>query len=106
MESASSEQLLIDTPANMWRGAEAVGGRLHVTNQRVIFKSHSFNIQTGETQMLLGDIQSVSPVNTLGIVHNGLLITLKSGEAYKFVTWGRQTIINIIIANLSRIGAY
>lgn len=82
----TSEQLLLDTPANMWRGAEAVGGRLHVTNQRVIFKSHSLNIQTGETHISLADIQSVSPVNTLGIVPNGPQIALKSGGAYKFVT--------------------
>jgi len=102
MENTLPEQLLLDTPANMWRGAEAVGGRLHVTNQRVVFKSHSFNVQTGETHIPLADIQSVSPVNTLGIVPNGLKIALKSGVEFRFVTWGRQNIINTILANLPR----
>ena len=94
------EQTLSDTIANMWRGAEAVGGRLKITNHRVIFNSHMFNLQTGLTEIPLVDIAQVTPVNTFGLVPNGLCITLKSGIEHRFVVWGRNKLITIIRANM------
>lgn len=55
--------------ANLFRGKEAVGGRLHFEEQRMVFKSHAFNIQTGET------------------------VILKNGVEHKFVVWNRKEII-------------
>ena len=94
------EQTLSDSIANMWRGPEAVGGRLKITNQRIIFTSHMFNLQTGPTEIPLVAIAQVMPVNTLGLLPNGLSITLKSGIEYRFVVWGRSRLINIIRAHM------
>ncbi|WP_198147328.1 GRAM domain-containing protein [Gilvimarinus polysaccharolyticus] len=45
--------------ANLQKNIETVGGELHLTNQRLIFKSHKINIQTGITEIQLSDIKSV-----------------------------------------------
>lgn len=94
------EQTLLELPANLWRGSEAVGGRMTITNHRIYFQSHSFNVQTGVTEIPLRDIQSVGPCNTLGIVPNGLRVTLKSGTEFRFVVSGRANVIRIIQAQM------
>lgn len=45
MPLLSGEQLIKEGFANLQRGWEALGGRLYLTNQRLIFESHPFNIQ-------------------------------------------------------------
>ena len=79
--------------ANLFRGKEAVGGRLHFEEQRMVFKSHAFNIQTGETVILYSDIADVHPRNTLGLVPNGISVILKNGVEHKVVVWNRKEII-------------
>lgn len=84
----------------MWRGMEAVGGRLQITSRRIIFRAHRFNLQIMPSEIPLDNIADVSPSNTMGFVPNGLRIVLKSGIEYKFVVWGREGLINIIRANM------
>ena len=50
--------------ANHFKGIEAVGGKFFVTNQRIVFKSHSFNIQNHELTIEFHDIQSIKFYNT------------------------------------------
>lgn len=38
------------------RGWEGVGGRLYLTNRRLVFESHAINLQTGTTDIPLADI--------------------------------------------------
>lgn len=83
-------------PANLFRGKEAVGGHLHFKESEMIFKSHSFNVQTGDTSIPYKDIANVQTRNTLGLVPNGMLVTLKNGTEYKFVIWNRNEIISFI----------
>ena len=47
MPLLSGEQLIKEGFANLQRGWEALGDRLYLTNQRLIFESHPFNIQRG-----------------------------------------------------------
>lgn len=84
------EQIVWEELANHFQGIEAVGGRLVLTNERVIFKSHSFNIQTHEWSAALSDITETEPARTLGIIPNGLLIKVKSGETERFVVRDRE----------------
>ena len=91
-----SEEILADVRANLFRGLEAVGGRMKITTRRVLFEPHSLNVQTTPAQIPLSDIIEVTKRRTLGIVPNGLLIRTRSGMEYKFVVWGRQKLINII----------
>jgi len=82
--------------ANHFKGIEGVGGKLFVTNKRIVFKSYSINIQNHE--VIIGDsnIQHVEFFNTLGIFPNGLKIITSSGKQEKFVVWKRSIIKKLI----------
>lgn len=79
--------------ANLFRGREAVGGRLHFEEQQMVFKSHAFNIQTGDTTIVYTDIAQVHPRNTMGLVPNGISVIVKNGVEYRFVVWNRKEIM-------------
>jgi len=81
----NGETVLLQGPANHWKGAEAVGGHLCLTRARLRFKSHGFNVQVHEASYPLGSIQSVEPARSLGIIPNGLLVVLDDGRREKFV---------------------
>ena len=94
-----NEQIIVDRTANLFRGKEAVGGRLKITNQRLIFEPHIVNIQKQTLEIPLNQIREVKPRNTLGIVPNGILVKLVSGEEYKLVVWKRKELIELINTN-------
>jgi hypothetical protein len=83
------ETVVKEGAANHFKGAEAVGGKLYLTNRRLIFESHAFNVQTHTTVWPLTDIAAAKPRNTLGIVPNGMSVTLKNGGEERFVVNGR-----------------
>ncbi len=95
-ELLDGERLLADEMANLFRGWESVGGRLYVTNRRVIFESHFLNIRRGATEIPLGHIEDVVPRNNLGFIPNGMEIRTRDGSRYRFVTWGRRRLIDMI----------
>lgn len=84
------EQIVREGLATHFQGIEAVGGRLVLTNERVRFKSHPFNIQTHDWSVARTNISEMEPVRTFGIVPNGLLIKEKSGETQRFVVRDRE----------------
>ena len=86
-ELESDELLSFEGPANLFRGKEAVGGRLFLTTHRLIFVSHNLNIQNGTTLLDLNQIVSLSPRKTLGLIQNGLTIQLEGGKDYHFVVY-------------------
>ncbi len=71
----ADETVLFETGANHFKGAEAVGGKLYLTNKRLVFKSHNMNIQNHELSIPLTHIHKVDRYKTLGIVNNGLTVT-------------------------------
>jgi hypothetical protein len=95
-ELKSGEEVLADIGANLIRGVEAVGGRLRVTNTRLIFEAHSFNLQKMPAEILREHIADVQERNTLWVVPNGILIRTRSGVEYKFVVWNRKRLIKIL----------
>jgi hypothetical protein len=97
MELRSTEQYVLqNAAANLFRGIEGVGGRLDVTNERVIFRPHSLNIQTKVLEIDLKEIVKVEKRNTMFVVPNGMKIGVTGGKEYKFVVWGRTKLIEII----------
>ncbi len=85
-----SEHALLNGPANLQRGIETVGGWLFLTDQRLIFKSHEFNVQKGATEIALRDIASTTPcwtkvLNLIPLAPNSLAVSLKDGTDYRFV---------------------
>lgn len=91
-----AEEILGKFPANLFRGLEGVGGRIILTNQRLLFEAHGLNVQTQPLAIPLADIREVTTSNTLGIVPNGMIVHCRSGEQYRFAVWGRKNIIAII----------
>ncbi len=94
-EARPGEQVIKEGPANLQRGIETVGGRLWLTNQRLIFESHSINVQTGVTVVELSDVQSSEPCWTrfLGIIPlfpSSLAVHTKGGGELRFVLFGRS----------------
>ncbi len=84
IDTRENEIILFETPANHFKGAEGVGGKLYLTDQRLVFKSHKFNIQNHELSIPLSGIDNTSRYKTLGLVNNGLAITT-CGKVEKFV---------------------
>lgn len=85
IEIAADENIVFETLASHFKGMEAVGGKLYLTNKRLTFKSHKFNIQNHRLDILLTNIISVNQYKSLGLVNNGLSINIKGGVIEKFV---------------------
>ena len=90
IELRNDETLIKQGSANHWQGWEAVGGRLFLTDQRLIFKSHRLNVQRHETSMELGEVVSIKPRNNFLLVPNGVSIFLRNGYEERFVVWSRR----------------
>ena len=85
IETEPDEHILFETPANHFKKIEGVGGKLYLTNKRLIFKSHKLNIQNHQLYIQLTDVSNVDRYKTLGLVNNGLSITTIDNKIEKFV---------------------
>lgn len=81
------EKEIYSNEANLWRGALSVGGKLILTNERLIFLPHNFNLGFGgkDEYVNLADINSARKVRTMDLIDNGLRITLSNEAELKFV---------------------
>ena len=89
-----NEKIIKSGAANLQKGIETVGGKLHLTNQRLIFEAHKFNIQGGKTEVELSKVQTIknSWTKFLGLIPllpNSLAVIAKDGKEYHFVLFGR-----------------
>ncbi len=96
-----NEKILKNGPANLQRGIETVGGNLYLTNLRLVFESHAFNVQRGTTLITLGEISSVTKcwtkfLNLIPTVPNSLAVTTNQGQERRFVLVDRNTWISAI----------
>jgi hypothetical protein len=89
-----------DISANYFRGIEAVGGKIHFDKTGLIFRSHAFNIQSGETRIEYSQITKITRRNTLGIVPNGISIFTKDNFEHKFVINNRNSVIEFLQSRL------
>lgn len=87
-----NENIVLEKSANMLRGIESVGGKLIISNLRIIFKSHSVNFQKGETEIIINEISDLGQ----SMLPNAMWINTKSGKKYQFIIWGRSEIISLI----------
>jgi len=99
-DAGGTEEILADVAANLFRGIEGVGGRLKITNRRLVFQPHAINLQRSPVDISLGDIAAAGKRNTLGLIPNGFFVRTKAGVEYKFVVWGRSRLIGIIQARM------
>ena len=104
-----NEKPIRDSAANLQRGLETVGGWLYLTDQRLLFESHGFNIQIGSTEIPLGQIEATRLVWTkflgfLPIFPNSLAVAVGDKE-YSFVVSKREQWASAIDTEVSRLRA-
>jgi len=88
------ETLVRQGGANLQRKLETVGGHLYLTNERLVFESHRFNIQQGPEELELAQVQSTEKawtkfLNVIPLFPNSLAVTLREGAEFRFVVFGR-----------------
>lgn len=94
-----SEYGLSRFPFDQWMGAvgmkgmEAIGGKLHVTNYRLVFKSHAINRLTGTFSILLPTIVDVEDASWF-IVRKLAVVT--RSQRCELVVWGVPKLISLI----------
>jgi hypothetical protein len=88
------EKLLMQSNANHFKGIEAVGGMLFITNLRVIYKSHKVNFQNHLFEVNIADIVSYEKCKTFGVIENGILLSLTNGTKERFVVDNNHLIIS------------
>ena len=95
IETEPGETILLETLANHFKGIEGVGGKLYLTNRRLIFKSHKLNLQNHQLSINLADIKSYDSYKILGVVNNGLSVTTVNGSTEKFAVYEVKIGLNI-----------
>ena len=93
-ELKQNEQIIKQGAANLQKGIETVGGKLYLTNQRLVFEAHKINVQGGTTEIELPDILSSEKCWTkflgfIPLMPNSLAVYTKAGKEYRFVLFGR-----------------
>lgn len=97
-ELGSTEYVIFERiNANWLRGFEGVGGKLFLTNERLVFIPHGLNIQTEWLQLEIWGMTKIEKRKTWGIIPNGITITMEDGLVFKFGVWNRSKIIREII---------
>ena len=89
-ELTQDESIEIEGPANLFRGMEGVGGKLYLTNKKVVFKAHKINIQKGQTDILYENITEIIKRKTAKIINNGIRIKTNDKNEFDFVVNDRE----------------
>ena len=79
------EQIEVEGPANLFRGIESVGGKIFLTNKKLIFKSHKINIQKGQTNIKYPEINKIIKRKTAKLINNGIRIITFDEKEFDFV---------------------
>ena len=89
-ELTENENIEIEGPANLFRGLEGVGGKLFITNKKLIFNSHKINIQKGQTDIPFENISEIIKRKTAKLIDNGIRIKTNDGNEFNFVVNERE----------------
>ena len=92
----AAEEIVDKFAANLWRGLEAVGGRVTLTNERLLFEANGLTIQSKPLAVALGDISGVAAFDSAGFIPNGMAVTCRSGEEHRFLLWDRDRVIRLL----------
>ncbi len=79
-ELEENERIEIEGPANLFRGIEGVGGKIFLTDKKLIFKSHKINIQKGQTDIKYENINEIIERKTAKLIDNGIRIKTKDAK--------------------------
>ncbi|HLR93229.1 MAG TPA: GRAM domain-containing protein [Jiangellaceae bacterium] len=94
-QNTPDENVLKTGNANMQRGLEQAGGKLTLTDQRLLFEAHKVNFNSKSAEVPLSAVREVTPVWTkflgaIPLMPNSLAVTTADGHKYRFVVTGRE----------------
>jgi hypothetical protein len=104
IELEPGEKIMAEVLANLFRGWEAVGGKLYITDRRIRFESHRWNARSGPTEIPLREVRAVAPIDNLGYIPNGMLVETEGGMSFRFVVWRRQRLMELIQTGVLKAG--
>lgn len=93
---ADGDEILVTASANLWRGTEAVGGRLTLSRGGLRFRAHAFARLAEPLDIPVDEIVEARKTRTMGIIPNGLAVTTKVGLEIRFVVADRDRFIEEI----------
>ena len=74
-------------------------GFISVTNKRVVFEPAKTSITGAMAEIKLQDIEKVQKTCNLLALPNSFKIFTKDGKCYKFTTWSRNAIVELLEAS-------
>lgn len=92
---AEGEELEAYGVANMFLGKEAIGGKLGITEDTLVFHSHKFNIQKSTIRIPFEEIKSLKPCKVMWILSNGIEVRTDT-ERCVFVVNDRKAWLEVI----------
>ncbi len=96
-ELYTNEKVLEDIGANLKRGIERAGGRLKITDHRLLFEAHLLNLQSQPAEIPYHNIASVDRGSALfGLARNVVVVSTKTGPVYEFVVTKTDYIVDLI----------
>jgi hypothetical protein len=93
---SEDDGILVTASANLWRGAEAVGGRLTLSRSGLEFRAHAYSPRPEPLEIPIDEIVEVRKTRTMGIIPNGLAVVTKLGLEVRFVVGDRDRFIDEI----------
>lgn len=84
VELMNGEKLVLEDRASQFTGIETVGGRLTLTDKRLVFTSHKFNIQNHSQEFPLTEIKKVAPFEH-HFSEKIFKVELANNEVHKFL---------------------
>lgn len=90
MDLRSGEKIVHEEGGSYFRDFVAVGGRLTLTNKRILFNSNKNRNTPCTIEVTLSAIDKVDFFRTLNVTPNGLMLLLSDGSIVSFVVDDRQ----------------
>ena len=93
MDLLPNEQIIMEGAANKQQSFFSnKGGKLILTNQRLVFKAHAFNFGSKLDEVSLSELASAGKgiITPWIMTANKIEVSLISGEKWKFVVTGKQ----------------
>ncbi len=87
--------------ANLQHGGKVLGGKLALTDHRLIFESHIFGLKRNRAEIPLPDITAIRAcwtkfLNLIPLFPDTVAVTTKDGKEYRLVVYERAAWIDAI----------
>ena len=83
VELTMDERLLLESPADHMKGLIPVGGKLFLTDKRLVFKSHRINVRRHQQEFRLNQVNTV--VQGEGKLGRVLQVTFANNKIERFI---------------------